>query len=58
MDTGSGLGSTVDKEYILVQFNFLSDIFYWFQVSNMDPDIPYKFNIVNCEKINSQFNFG
>ena len=24
----------------------------------MDADIPYKFNIVNCEKINSQFNFG
>ena len=24
----------------------------------MDTEIPYKFNIVNCEKINSQFNFG
>jgi len=24
----------------------------------MDAEIPYKFNIVNCEKINSQFNFG
>ena len=32
--------------------------FYSFQVSNMDTEIPYKFNIVNCEKINSQFNFG
>lgn len=24
----------------------------------MEAEIPYKFNIVNCEKINSQFNFG
>ena len=24
----------------------------------MDAEIPYKFNIINCEKINSQFNFG
>ena len=24
----------------------------------MNAEIPYKFNIVNCEKINSQFNFG
>ena len=24
----------------------------------MDAEVPYKFNIVNCEKINSQFNFG
>lgn len=31
---------------------------FYFEVSNMDPEIPYKFNIVNCEKINSQFNFG
>lgn len=31
---------------------------FYFEVSNMDADIPYKFNIVNCEKINSQFNFG
>lgn len=31
---------------------------FYFEVSNMDAEIPYKFNIVNCEKINSQFNFG
>ena len=24
----------------------------------MVADIPYRFNIVNCEKLNSQFNFG
>ncbi|EDO32134.1 predicted protein [Nematostella vectensis] len=28
------------------------------QVSNMEADVPYRFNIINCEKINSQFNFG
>lgn len=31
---------------------------FYFEVSNMDAEIPYKFNIINCEKINSQFNFG
>ncbi|XP_068741274.1 cytosolic carboxypeptidase 1-like [Montipora capricornis] len=31
---------------------------FFFEVSNMEGEIPYKFNIVNCEKINSQFNFG
>lgn len=31
---------------------------FYFEVSNMDAETPYKFNIVNCEKINSQFNFG
>ncbi|KXJ16139.1 cytosolic carboxypeptidase 1 [Exaiptasia diaphana] len=31
---------------------------FYFEVSNMEADVPYKFNIVNCEKINSQFNFG
>ena len=24
----------------------------------MVADVPYRFNIVNCEKLNSQFNFG
>ena len=24
----------------------------------MDEKVPYKFNIINCEKVNSQFNFG
>ncbi|XP_076102521.1 cytosolic carboxypeptidase 1-like isoform X2 [Mytilus galloprovincialis] len=31
---------------------------FYFEVSNMIADIPYRFNIVNCEKLNSQFNFG
>ena len=24
----------------------------------MEENVPYKFNIINCEKVNSQFNFG
>ena len=24
----------------------------------MEPDVAYRFNIINCEKFNSQFNFG
>ncbi|CAG5128813.1 unnamed protein product [Candidula unifasciata] len=31
---------------------------FYFEVSNMLADKPYRFNIVNCEKLNSQFNFG
>lgn len=31
---------------------------FYFEVSNMVADVPYRFNIVNCEKLNSQFNFG
>ncbi|XP_061172292.1 cytosolic carboxypeptidase 1-like [Saccostrea echinata] len=31
---------------------------FYFEVSNMIADVPYRFNIVNCEKLNSQFNFG
>ncbi|KAK0084402.1 hypothetical protein PV325_007095 [Microctonus aethiopoides] len=31
---------------------------FYFEVSNMEANIPYTFNIVNCEKANSQFNFG
>ncbi|XP_033749645.1 LOW QUALITY PROTEIN: cytosolic carboxypeptidase 1-like [Pecten maximus] len=31
---------------------------FYFEVSNMVADIPYRFNIINCEKLNSQFNFG
>ena len=29
-----------------------------FQVSNMDNMAPYTFNLINCEKTNSQFNYG
>ncbi|XP_028286731.1 cytosolic carboxypeptidase 4 [Parambassis ranga] len=31
---------------------------FYFEVSNMVADIPYRFNIINCEKGNSQFNYG
>jgi len=31
---------------------------FYFEVSNMEADVPYVFNIVNCEKQNSQFNYG
>ncbi|KAL5004498.1 hypothetical protein ScPMuIL_017954 [Solemya velum] len=31
---------------------------FYFEVSNMTADVPYRFNIINCEKLNSQFNFG
>ncbi|KAL8577865.1 hypothetical protein ACOMHN_018670 [Nucella lapillus] len=31
---------------------------FYFEVSNMAADLSYRFNIVNCEKLNSQFNFG
>ena len=31
---------------------------FYFQVSNIEAGIKYRFNIVNCEKLNSQFNFG
>ena len=31
---------------------------FYFEVSNMKADVAYRFNIVNCEKLNSQFNFG
>ncbi|KAJ4444062.1 hypothetical protein ANN_05851 [Periplaneta americana] len=31
---------------------------FYFEVSNMEARVPYIFNIVNCEKQNSQFNYG
>lgn len=31
---------------------------FYFEVSNMEANLPYTFNIINCEKANSQFNFG
>ncbi|XP_072752591.1 cytosolic carboxypeptidase 1 isoform X2 [Anoplolepis gracilipes] len=31
---------------------------FYFEVSGMDANVPYTFNIINCEKANSQFNFG
>ncbi|XP_068169276.1 cytosolic carboxypeptidase 4 [Antennarius striatus] len=31
---------------------------FYFEVSNMMAEVPYRFNIINCEKSNSQFNYG
>ncbi|XP_071965777.1 cytosolic carboxypeptidase 1-like isoform X2 [Antedon mediterranea] len=31
---------------------------FYFEVSNMTPGVPYRFNVINCEKPNSQFNYG
>ncbi|CAL1595258.1 unnamed protein product [Knipowitschia caucasica] len=31
---------------------------FYFEVSNMESGVPYRFNIINCEKTNSQFNYG
>ncbi|XP_068595082.1 cytosolic carboxypeptidase 4 [Brachionichthys hirsutus] len=31
---------------------------FYFEVSNMAADVSYRFNIINCEKSNSQFNYG
>ncbi|XP_011867871.1 PREDICTED: cytosolic carboxypeptidase 1-like isoform X4 [Vollenhovia emeryi] len=31
---------------------------FYFEVSSMEANAPYTFNIINCEKTNSQFNFG
>ncbi|GAB1600068.1 cytosolic carboxypeptidase 1-like isoform X2 [Argonauta hians] len=31
---------------------------FYFEVSNMKAGVAYKFNIINCEKFNSQFNAG
>uniref|UniRef100_A0A8C9WT03 tubulin-glutamate carboxypeptidase n=1 Tax=Scleropages formosus TaxID=113540 RepID=A0A8C9WT03_SCLFO len=31
---------------------------FYFEVSGMKANVPYRFNIINCEKANSQFNYG
>uniref|UniRef100_A0A667WIV0 tubulin-glutamate carboxypeptidase n=1 Tax=Myripristis murdjan TaxID=586833 RepID=A0A667WIV0_9TELE len=31
---------------------------FYFEVSNMVANVPYRFNVINCEKTNSQFNYG
>uniref|UniRef100_A0A8C5LUF7 Cytosolic carboxypeptidase 1 n=1 Tax=Leptobrachium leishanense TaxID=445787 RepID=A0A8C5LUF7_9ANUR len=31
---------------------------FYFEVSGMKTGVPYRFNIINCEKSNSQFNYG
>jgi len=44
---------SVHKAFANIQDNFFS-----LQVTSMEADVPYKFNIINCEKLNSSFNFG
>ncbi|NXO47998.1 CBPC4 carboxypeptidase, partial [Aramus guarauna] len=31
---------------------------FYFEVRDMKLEVPYRFNIINCEKFNSQFNYG
>ncbi|KAE8618250.1 hypothetical protein XENTR_v10009333 [Xenopus tropicalis] len=31
---------------------------FYFEVSAMKANVPYRFNVINCEKVNSQFNYG
>ncbi|XP_044516073.1 cytosolic carboxypeptidase 4 [Gracilinanus agilis] len=31
---------------------------FYFKVSGMKAALPYRFNVINCEKVNSQFNYG
>ncbi|KAM5172866.1 cytosolic carboxypeptidase 4 [Mantella aurantiaca] len=31
---------------------------FYFEVSAMKANVPYRFNVINCEKSNSQFNYG
>ncbi|XP_044135394.1 cytosolic carboxypeptidase 4 [Bufo gargarizans] len=31
---------------------------FYFEVSAMRANVPYRFNVINCEKMNSQFNYG
>lgn len=31
---------------------------FYFQVRGMKSAVPYRFNVINCEKLNSQFNYG
>lgn len=31
---------------------------FYFEVCDMRSAVPYRFNIINCEKFNSQFNYG
>ncbi|CAH8602774.1 unnamed protein product [Heterobilharzia americana] len=49
-------------EYDLIlnpDVNTLSNLqWFYFRVSNMESNVPYRFNIVNCEKVGSQFSSG
>ncbi|PNF25505.1 hypothetical protein B7P43_G05201 [Cryptotermes secundus] len=50
------------KEYDLILMPDVNSTrhhqWFYFEVSNMEANVPYVFNIVNCEKQNSQFNYG
>lgn len=50
------------REYDLVLTpdvnSFHHSQWFYFEISNMDNVAPYTFNIINCEKSNSQFNYG
>nr|CAD7599970.1 unnamed protein product [Timema genevievae] len=50
------------KEYDLILMPDVNSCrhhqWFYFEVSNMESKTPYQFNIINCEKQNSQFNFG
>nr|XP_033776886.1 cytosolic carboxypeptidase 4 isoform X2 [Geotrypetes seraphini] len=37
---------------------YLHHQWFYFEVSLMKAGVPYRFNILNCEKFNSQFNYG
>ncbi|KAH8857129.1 Cytosolic carboxypeptidase 1 [Schistosoma japonicum] len=49
-------------EYDLIlnpDVNTTSNIqWFYFRVSNMEANVSYRFNVINCEKIDSQFNAG
>uniref|UniRef100_A0A8C8R814 tubulin-glutamate carboxypeptidase n=1 Tax=Pelusios castaneus TaxID=367368 RepID=A0A8C8R814_9SAUR len=50
------------QEYDLIMNADVNSIqhhqWFYFEVSAMKPAVPYRFNIINCEKVNSQFNYG
>lgn len=61
--------STVSSRFWLYRFEYdllvNADVnssqhqqWFYFKVSGMKAAIPYRFNVINCEKPNSQFNYG
>ncbi|XP_063227292.1 cytosolic carboxypeptidase 1-like isoform X2 [Bacillus rossius redtenbacheri] len=51
-----------DRDYNLILMPDVNSThhhqWFYFSVSNMEAGVPYTFNIINCEKQNSQFNYG
>ncbi|XP_043934296.1 cytosolic carboxypeptidase 4 [Protopterus annectens] len=49
-------------EYDLILNSDVNNIhhhqWFYFEISGMKAGVPYRFNIINCEKANSQFNYG